>query len=265
MRTVVITGAASGMGEATKARLERDGQRVIGVDQRDTDVVADLQTPEGRQAAIAGVKELAGDSIDGLVTYAGMGPLPERAGSLLVSVNYFGTVELLAGLRELLAAGTDAAAVAISSNSTTCQPGVPHDLVELCLAGDEAAARKLGDEGGSVGAYPAGKTAVARWVRRNATTPEWIGSGITLNAVAPGFIETPMTDEGLAHPEMGPLLEQFPIPVGRGGKREEIAALVAFLLGPDGRFFCGSVLFDDGGTDALLRPDDWPVNWDMQM
>ena len=71
-----------------------------------------------------------------------------------------------------------------------------------------------------------------------------------------------MTDEGKNDPELGPLLEQFPIPVGRPGRREEIAALVAFLLGPDGRFFCGSLIFNDGGTDALLRPDDFPQNWE---
>ncbi len=263
MGTIAITGAASGMGAATKARLEADGHRVIGVDLRDADVVADLVTTDGRRAAIAGVEDLAGGSLDGLVTYAGMGPLPGRAGSLLVSVNYFGTVELLAGLRELLAAGTDAAAVAISSNSTTTQPGVSADLVAACLAGDESEARRIGDDVGSIGAYPATKTGVARWVRRHATTPEWIGAGITLNAVAPGFIATPMTDEGKADPELGPLLEQFPIPVGRPGKREEIAALVAFLLGPDGRFFCGSLIFDDGGTDALLRADDFPTNWEL--
>jgi hypothetical protein len=34
---------------------------------------------------------------------------------------------------------------------------------------------------------------------------------------------------------------------------------VAFLLGPDARFFCGSIVFVDGGTDALLRSDDWPA------
>ncbi|HZP29252.1 MAG TPA: SDR family oxidoreductase [Acidimicrobiia bacterium] len=262
MGTIAITGAASGMGAATKARLEAGGHRVIGVDQRDADVVADLSTADGRRAAIAGVRDRAGGSLDGLVTYAGVGPLPNRAGSLLVSVNYFGTVELLTGLRELLAAGTDPAAVAISSNSTTTQPGVPAALVTACLSGDEAEARRVGDEVGSIGAYPATKTAVARWVRRNATTPEWIGAGITLNAIAPGFIATPMTEEGKNDPELGPLLDQFPLPVGRPGRAEEIAALVAFLLGPDGRFFCGSVLFDDGGTDALLRPDDFPQNWE---
>ena len=40
-----------------------------------------------------------------------------------------------------------------------------------------------------------------------------------------------------------------------------LAAFVAFLLGPDARFFCGSVLFVDGGTDAQLRPDDHPQPW----
>ncbi|MEY2438065.1 MAG: hypothetical protein QOF97_2901, partial [Acidimicrobiaceae bacterium] len=37
------------------------------------------------------------------------------------------------------------------------------------------------------------------------------------------------------------------------------AALLAYLLGPDAGFFCGSVLFMDGGTDAALRADDWPA------
>ncbi len=46
----------------------------------------------------------------------------------------------------------------------------------------------------------------------------------------------------------------MPIPVGRTGRPAEIAALVELLLGPDGGFFCGSVLFCDGGSDALLRP-----------
>ena len=40
--------------------------------------------------------------------------------------------------------------------------------------------------------------------------------------------------------------------------------LLAFLLGPGGRFFCGSVVLCDGGTEALLRPDDWPVLWDFE-
>ena len=62
-----------------------------------------------------------------------------------------------------------------------------------------------------------------------------------LNAVAPGMIETPMVADMRADPEVGPLLAMLPIPVGRTGRPEEIAALVELLLGPDGGFFCGSV------------------------
>src|SRR4051812_7032915 len=102
------------MGAATKARLERDGQRVIGVDLRDADVVADLGTVEGRAAAVDEVAAQSGGLIDGLVTWAGVAGLTDRPGSLVASVNYFGTIAMLEGLRPLLAAGDRPAAVAIS-------------------------------------------------------------------------------------------------------------------------------------------------------
>lgn len=257
MRTVVVTGSASGMGAATKARLEADGQKVIGVDLRDADVLADLGTPEGRQTAVDAVTELAGGSLDGLVTWAGLPGLTDRPGSLLVSVNYFGSIAMLEGLRPLLAAGDRPAAVAISSNSTTIQPGLPREVTEACLAGDEAAACEAGDAVGSLLVYPASKLGIARWVRRNA--PAWAADGITLNAVAPGAVETPLLQASRQDPTVGSMVDQLPIPVGRPGTPDEIAAFVQFLLGPDARFFCGSVVFVDGGTDAMFRADDMPV------
>lgn len=259
MRTVVVTGSASGMGAATRARLEAAGQRVIGVDVHDADVVADLSTPDGRRAAVEGVAAQAGGALDGLVTWAGVAGLTGVPGSLVVSVNYFGAVALLDGLRPLLAAGDRPAAVAISSNSTTCQPGVPLELVELCLTGDEAAARAAADDATSLMAYPASKLAIARWVRRQAPTAGWAGAGVTLNAVAPGAVETPMLQATREDPAIGRFVDEFPLPVGRKGTADELAAFVQFLLGPDARFFCGSVVFVDGGTDALLRADDAPT------
>jgi NAD(P)-dependent dehydrogenase (short-subunit alcohol dehydrogenase family) len=196
-----------------------------------------------------------------IVTCAGLAAMPGRPGSLLASVNYFGTVELLGGLRPLLAPG--GAAVAISSNSTTVQPGVPLDLVEALLADDRARSLALADEHGAMASYPASKMAVAHWVRRQATGPDWSGAGLRLNAVAPGMIDTPMVAAMRADDETGPLLDMLPIPVGRPGRPEEIAALIEFLLGPDAAFFCGSVLFCDGGSDALLRTRDWPAAWDI--
>jgi NAD(P)-dependent dehydrogenase (short-subunit alcohol dehydrogenase family) len=267
-RTVVITGAASGIGRATTARLEAAGWRVIRIDQRDADVVADLSRPEERTRAVAEATALAAGTgsprpgtLVGIVTCAGVAGTPDRAGSLLSSVNFFGTVELLEGLRPLLAPG--GAAVAISSNSTTVQPGIPADLVEACLARDEETSARLADGHGSLAAYPASKLAVAYWVRQQATGADWAGAGLRLNAVAPGMIDTPMVAGIRSHAETGPMLDLLPIPVGRPGRPEEIAALIEFLLGPDASFFCGSVVFCDGGSDAVLRTRDWPLAWDL--
>jgi NAD(P)-dependent dehydrogenase (short-subunit alcohol dehydrogenase family) len=258
-RTVVITGSASGIGAALRARLEADGQRVIGVDIRDADVLADLGTAEGRERSLAEVARLTGGSLDGLATCAGIPGLPGAPGSRVVSINYFGSIALLDGLRPLLATGQRPAAVAISSNSTTCQPGVPMDVVDHCLAGVEPAACSAADAAGALAVYPATKTAIARWARRNATGAAWAGSGITLNVVAPGAVETPLLDTTRADPTIGKFVDLFPVPVGRTAQADEIAALVEFVMGPQARFMCGSVLFVDGGTDALLRADAVPT------
>jgi len=259
--TFAITGAASGLGAATAQLLRAAGHQVIGIDRQAADIVADLATPAGRQAAVDGVQVASGGILHGAAMFAGVGGATGRAASLLVSVNYFGTVELLTAFRPLLAAAGESAAIAISSNAATCQPGWNSVLVDACLSGDEARARAVGDRGDSAAAYPATKLAVARWVRRHAPAPEWAGSGVRLNAIAPGLVETPFVAETRADPVLGPLVGLFPLPLGRGGQPAEIAALAAFLLSPAARYCCGSVIYCDGGTDALLRPDDWPVGF----
>ena len=105
--------------------------------------------------------------------------------------------------------------------------------------------------------YAGSKLALARWVRRHAITDEWIGSGIRLNAIAPGVIDTPMT-EGQLDFIFG-IPDVFPIPIKRPGNAGEVAGLLAYLLSPDAAFFVGSVLFMDGGSDAATRADDWPA------
>jgi NAD(P)-dependent dehydrogenase (short-subunit alcohol dehydrogenase family) len=145
--------------------------------------------------------------------------------------------------------------VAISSNSITSQPDIAMDVTHACLDGDEDGARAAADKVTSFAVYPATKLAIAWWVRRQAPTEAWAGSGITLNAVVPGAVETPLFQASLDDPTVGEAVAQFPIPVGRRGNPDEIAAFVQFLLGPDARFFCGSVLFQDGGTDAQINPD----------
>jgi NAD(P)-dependent dehydrogenase (short-subunit alcohol dehydrogenase family) len=250
------------MGAATTQLLRASGQQVIGIDLRDADVIADLSTPEGRRTAVEQVNELSGGRLDGAALFAGVGGATGRPASVLVSLNYFGSVELFDAFRPLLASAGSASAVAVSSNSTTCQPGWSDELVAACFAGDETKAREIADQADSMSAYPATKTALARWVRRNAPTQAWAGAGVRLNTIAPGLVETPFVDETRNDPVLGGLIDQFPLPLGRGGKAEEIGRLTAFLLSDAASFFCGAFLVCDGGTEALLRPDDWPAKWD---
>ena len=254
MGTIAITGSASGIGKATRERLEREGHRVIGVDLRDADVIADLSTAAGRAEMVDGVTEASGGVLHGLLAGAGISGRTHEA-SLVARVNFFGALATLRGLRPLLAAAGGASAVAISSNATTTQPGgVDYRVVERCLADDEPAVIALLSEGRSAG-YAEAKLALARWVRRQSTTAEWVGAAIRLNAIAPGLIHTPMTEGGMAAIKA---VKGYPRPTEEPGRPEEVAGLIRYLLSDEARYFVGSFIVMDGGTDAVLRSDDWP-------
>ena len=85
---------------------------------------------------------------------------------------------------------------------------------------------------------------------------DYAREGVRMNAVAPGYTQTPMTREVEQHETYGPAIRDFlaTIPVGFAGTPDDQAAATRFLLSSEARFICGAVLFVDGGHDAMLRP-----------
>ncbi|RMD82943.1 MAG: SDR family oxidoreductase [Candidatus Dadabacteria bacterium] len=252
MRIVAVTGSASGIGAAVCARLARQGVRVLGVDVADADIKADLSTPAGRYLAVGAISERSGGRLDGLVLSAGLGAHVEDLPAI-ASVNYFGAVDLLDGLRDVLARGRQPAAVAVCSNSAQFGSFEEHPYVEALLAHDEDKARALiaGEDGFT--AYAGSKHALCRAVRRRAG--EWGRLGIRLNGVAPGATDTPLLHGSANHPVWGEGVKALDIPLGRWARPEEIAAVICFLLGPEASYVHGSIVYVDGGNDAAMRPD----------
>ncbi|MEV7971741.1 SDR family NAD(P)-dependent oxidoreductase [Cellulomonas sp. NPDC089187] len=256
-RTIVVTGSASGIG-ATTAELLRDrGDRVIGIDLREADINADLSVPEARERAVRETTDRADGVIDAVIACAGISaPVPAT-----IAVNYFGVTELLTGLLPALSRSA-APRAAVVSSMASLQPNSP-ELVAAALAGDEqralAIAHELcahGPEAGYI-VYPSSKRALSRWVRRESITPAWAGAGIPLNAVAPGTVLTPMTQDLLSDPTTVAMVDAaVPMPLGYHQPPGSIAHLLIWLTGPENTHLAGQVIYDDGGADVSLRGED---------
>ncbi|AEE45950.1 SDR family oxidoreductase [Cellulomonas fimi] len=254
MRTVVITGAASGIGRATAELLRERGQRVVGVDLHDADVCVDLASSQGRLRLVDEVDRLTGSHVDAVVANAGLA-VPSPAA---VAVNYFGAVATLEGLRPLLL-GSSAPRAALTSSMASL---MEHDtaLVEAALSGDEEKAMVLtaelvaADRGHLV--YSSTKVALCRWMRQRAAGADWAGAGIPLNGIAPGVVVTPMTEGMLATPEQrAQLAAMVPMPLHGIMEPDVPARLLAWLVDEENSHLCGQMVFVDGGSDVVLRGD----------
>lgn len=254
MPTTVISGSASGIGAATREAMLAAGHRVIGVDLRNAEVEADLSTASGRAAAVRGVLEKCGGTLDGLILCAGLGTHVSPP-SLAVSVNYFGVVELLDGLLPALQKGQNPAAVVVSSVASSQLSWDKNPLAATLEKGDEAGAGIIvdnaGEKGGSL-AYAGSKNAVTVAVRRRVV--EWGRVNVRLNTVAPGAVSTPLLDAGLNDARYAKAIKDFVAPIARHARPEEIASMIAYLMGPQAGFIHGAQFYVDGGIDAMMRP-----------
>lgn len=255
-RTYIITGAGSGIGAATARLLREAGSTVVGVDIRNSDITADLSTPEGRRDGAAAALEAAGGTVDAVIASAGISlPTP-----LTAAVNFYGVTEFLEALRPVLAKSDSPRAVVVTSMSSL-QPNSA-ELVEALLTASEPAALEIAERiaadpqaGGLI--YASSKRAISRWVRAKSVTPEWAGAGIPLNAVGPGIVTTPMTEELLATSESVAFLDAVvPMPLNYHQPPESIASLLIWLTSPENTHTAGQTIYCDGGSDVMLRGDD---------
>ncbi|MDO5715857.1 MAG: SDR family oxidoreductase [Tissierellia bacterium] len=256
MGVFVITGASSGIGKAAKAILETKGHEVCNIDYKNGDVNADLANPDDRIKAIDSILERYPEGIDGLICNAGVGP--EVPADKMWAINFFAPIEIAKGLKKSLQKKQGACVVTLS-NTISNDMIVREDWVEMMVnTMDEDRvleyAKTIPQEMAPL-CYSSGKNALARWIRR--TSGSWGVDQVRINGIAPGNTNTPMT-EGMSDEQWEAAL-LIPIPTRYGKKEfldaEEIANVMVFLVLPESKGMDGSIVYVDGGIDALLRSE----------
>jgi NAD(P)-dependent dehydrogenase (short-subunit alcohol dehydrogenase family) len=219
-RHAVVSGSSSGIGAAIVARLLRDGWQVTGLSRTDAGqhgtgfrhVPVDLLDAAALRQAVEGLAPDALVHAAGVMRGARLGELDAEAGRMLWQLH----VEAASQLADALA------------------PRMP-DGGRIVLVGSRSATGGVGRS-----QYAATKAALVGMARSWAA--ELVARGITVNIVAPAATDTPM----LRDPARAAAVPKLP-PIGRYIAPEEVAALTAFLLGPEAGAITGQQIMVCGG------------------
>ncbi len=260
-RVVVVTGGTSGIGLATARRFLVEGASVV-IAGRDADRGASAQSLLGADAPDR-VRFIATDVTDRDQVDALFAATMEQHGHLDVLVNSAGAIVVTPFERIRREHWQKTIAVNLLSVFDLCQAALPHlkaSVAErrgLGLSGSASIVNvaSLDAVGGDKGmtTYGAAKAGVVNFSRSLAL--EVAASGVRVNCVSPGAVDTPMTT-ATTGPDNTREAFARAIPAGRFGRPEEIAAAIAFAASDDASFMIGANLVVDGGvTCATGHPD----------